>query len=380
MQIFTKPEITRCWFARVFVLFKSLDGLLNRVHFSGKISNSVIGFLESKGEDIAPLYEASPVPLELLQDSSYWITAQDMESFLEVATKLPMVNLQRESQESLLIQVGHSVASLRAWGVLDSVLRMMPRPQEIFNQPERFLSYFISPEPPVENILRSENSISFDLPLLAEQYPLVTAYLKAAFEALPVYVGQPLATCEWQGIQLKMNWVTSQSSIFEKDPGHSVSPNLLQSVVDELQKHQRELEEKNRELQVKNEELHNAFRELKDRVRNKAPLLMEESNPLIDMNFTQTSSTTPNVAGHLIGQNLGRLHDYMVRAQQLITLLAAQGKMNPTVKEAMRRTDWDFVKAQYPRAIAESVESLRRLQAQVNQTKASEKSQLTLNQ
>jgi hypothetical protein len=83
-----------------------------------------------------------------------------------------------------LIDAGHSTPKKKVWGVLDSVLRMMPRPQEIFQQPEKFLGYFISPEPPVENIVRTENGISFDIPLPAEQYPLVTTYLKSAFEAL----------------------------------------------------------------------------------------------------------------------------------------------------------------------------------------------------
>ena len=73
--------------------------------------------------------------------------------------------------------------------------------------------------------------------------------------------------------------------------------------------------------------------------------------------------------GHVIGQNLSRLHDYMVRAQQLITMLQAQGKSTPAVKEAMRRVDWDFVKEQYPRTVRESLEVLRKLQTEIHRPK-----------
>lgn len=328
------------------------------MHFSCKISNSILTYLEDQGEDLSGLYEQqTPLPLELMRDPSYWMSAPDMESFLESLLRMPL----KSSDSNLLQKVGHEGPEIRAWGVLDSVLRMMPRPQEIFNQPERFLSHFISPEPPVENLRRDESSISFDLPLPAEQYPHVTTYLKAAFESLPVYVGQTLATCEWTGIHLELHWSESQKSIFEIDPGHQISPQLMQSVIDELQKHQRELEERNCELQKKNEELLQAHMDLQAHLREKAPSLLPQIGPLSNLDF---ESQGP---GYVIGQNTARLHDYMVRAQQLVTMLAAQGKMTPGVKEAMRRVDWEHVKTQYPKTISDIMDSLRGLQSQLIQ-------------
>ncbi|MBO9668061.1 MAG: hypothetical protein J7501_14770, partial [Bdellovibrio sp.] len=53
--------------------------------------------------------------------------------------------------------------------------------------------------------------------------------------------------------------------------------------------------------------------------------------------------------------------DYMVRAQQLITMLAAQGKATPAVKEAMRRVDWEFVKTEYPRTVFKSMELVKKI-------------------
>ncbi len=286
-----------------------------------------------------------------------------MENFLQVASRLSYT----KADQNILQAAGHAGPKNHAWGVLDSVLKMMPQPQAVFQQPERFLSYFISPEPPVENIQRSENKISFDLPLPAEQYPNVTAYLKAAFESLPTYVGQEQAVCEWTHIHLSVSWNAKQVSIFNADPGHQVSPELLQKVVEELQKHARELEEKNRDLVQKNDELERSRRTHEIKVKPQGELPQEVA--LSDLSFHQAEP------GYVIAQNLARLHDYMVRAQQLVTVLSSlstNGKVPPAVKEVMRRVDWDFVKHQYPRTISESVEHLRRLQSQMETRKTKE--------
>lgn len=326
------------------------------MHFSCKISNAILNILEDQNEDLTPLYEQTHLPVELLRDSSYWVSAPDMESFLEMVLRLP---LKRDG--NVLQRAGHEGPSLRAWGVLDSVLRMMPRPQEIFNQPEQFLSYFISPKPPIENLRRDQTSISFDLPLPAEQYPLVTTYLKAAFESLPVYVGQPPAICEWTGISIKLNWSTQQNSIFKENVGHQVSPALFQSLIEDLQRTQRERED----LQKYVGDLEDKIRNFeKQKVKEKAqaqadagqkPSLISTEETLPQLNF---DSETP---AYNLNQNLARMHDYMVRAQQLITMLAAQNKMTPAVKEAMRRVDWEHVKTQYPRTVFESMELVKKM-------------------
>lgn len=324
--------------------------------FSCKITNSVLTFLEDQGEDLTPLYEISPIPLELLRDPSYWLSAPSMESFLETISQLPLNSLGTDFLKS----IGHQAPQILAWGVLDSVLRMMPRPQEIFNQPARFLSYFISPEPPIENLVRDENSVSFDLPLPAEQYPLVSCYLKSAFESLPVYVGSELAVCRWNDIHLDVHWQANQSALFEKDHRTQISPSLVQNIVDELQKSQKELEEKNRELMKRNEELLQIQRETSapgKMGRALTPAQLFESMQLDNPTWPQGPLCD-------VSQNLARLHDYMVRAQQLITLLLSQSKPTAGVKDVLKKIDWDYVKAQYPRTISESVEALRAFQNQ----------------
>lgn len=319
------------------------------MHFSGKISNAILCELERRGEDVSPLYDLSPIDLDILQDCSAWIAAPTMELFLEKLSHF------RGSKEDLITSAGHEGYRLRPWGVLDSVLRMMPKPQDIFQQPERFLSYFISPEPPIENLTRTETKIEFDLPLLAEQYPLVTCYLKAAFEGLPRYVGQNLASCQWRDIHLKIEWPQVSVETFELTEDRRISPQLLQSVVEELQKNQKELEEKNRELQEKNHELLEMQKGLGH------PISAEQSRDQLEgyLSHLQFEKDIPEARTQLVAQNLARLHDYMVRAQQLITILTTESKNPQRVKQLTKKLDWDFVKAQYPRTIAESVEVLR---------------------
>ncbi len=286
--------------------------------------------------------------MELLQDSSAWIIAPDLEDFLEsvlrMSWKLPA--------DQILKEAGHAGPKTRAWGVLDSVLRMMPRPQEIFQQPQTFLSYFIAPAPPVENIERNETEISLDLPLPAEQYPLVTSYLKAAFESLPLYVGQGLATCTWTGIRLRICWPEQQETMFEIGEGHQINPELLRQMVANQQSIQRELEDKNRDLKLKDEEISMLRQDLEQFQKYGARVV---ANTVNDWNDSQV--------GYGISQNLARLHDYMVRAQQLITLLTAFSKSEPSVRGILKRLDWEQVKQLYPRAISESFEELRSIRA-----------------
>ena len=329
------------------------------MHFSCKISNAVINILEEQGEDLSSLYEQSHTPMELLRDSSYWISAPDMEQFLDTVLKLPL-----KKEDSILTRAGHEGPQLRAWGVLDSVLRMMPHPQEIFNQPEQFLSYFMSPKPPIENLRRDKTSIAFDLPLPAEQYPLVTTYLKAAFESLPIYVGQPAAVCNWEGISIKLNWSVHQDSIFSENVGHQVSPALFKSLIEDLQRTQREREDLQKYVSDLEEKVVSIEKQNKKLQASAEVSAVPDAQPKSSLFQHETSlshltfdSESPS---YVLNQNLARLHDYMVRAQQLITMLVAQDKNTPAVKAAMKRVDWEYVKTQYPRTVFESMDIVKK--------------------
>lgn len=322
--------------------------------FSCKISSAILTFLDREGEDVQALLDASHLPEEFLRDPSFWIKASEMEDFLQVVTQMSRFEIQ------ILSKVGHSGPELKSWGVLDSVLKMMPRPHEIFNQPQRFLSYFISPEPPLENIRNSESGIQLDLPVSSEMFPLVTTYLRHAFEALPLYIGQDMATCEWNDIHLKIKWADAQKTIFSEDPGRQISPELLRSIVASLEKYQRELEAKNRELQDKNEQLQRAQEETRRQVR-----MSRNSLPEMQPLFEQTVShfeAIENTSAQILKSNFSKLADYMVRAQQLVTLLVGQDRLKPSIKEAMRRTDWETIKIQFPQTVKQSLDILKQTQ------------------
>lgn len=293
--------------------------------------------------DLSVYFSEADLPWELLRDSSRWMRAPDMEAFLE---RLSL-------KEEQLIKAGHRTPKSRCWGVLDSVLRMMPNPEEIFLQPEKFLSYFVSPEPPIENLERLSNGLSFDIPLPAEQYPIITTYLKAAFESLPIYVGKSPAQCVWKDIHFKIEWSDQQQSILNEEDERTISPQLMREVI----RHSRELEEKNRELQRRNEELTDLA--AKGNLISVQPQVNAED-------FSQFEFMKQPV--HHVAQNLSRLHDYMVRAHQLVVLLTAGQKQTPGIREAFHRVDWEIVKEQYPKIIFDSIETLKKLNKPENQS------------
>jgi hypothetical protein len=306
------------------------------VLLSCKITNTVLTYLEREGEETTSLLQSCPFPEEFLRDPSYWMKAQEMEHFLSQVSRLQL----HKNQENILQKIGHATADTRSWGVLDSVLRMMPSPQEVFAQPSRFLSYFISPEPPVDNLVRGESSLAFDLPVPADQFPFVTSYLKASFEALPLFIGKPMVHCQWNGMRLHFDWEVRQSDIFaEKDPGHHISPELLRSIVMQLEQHQHELQKKNAELENRNQQLENQLRETRALERS-TPKAVAKNDLLGDQ------------SAELLRMQISRLGDYMVRSQQLITLLIGQNRLQPSVKEAMKRVDWEYVKEQFPLTMA----------------------------
>lgn len=280
------------------------------------------------------------VPFEILSDPNCWVSAQEMEEFLSQISSL--------SQTSMEV-VGHKTPELHAWGILDSVLKMMPRPQEMWVQPERFLGYFISPQPPIAQVQRTESTLEFDIPIPTDQFPLVTTYLRAAFESLPLYIGPESAQVTWQGIRVKMDWSTQQNSMFslDQDPGYQISPDLLRSVVVNLEKTSRELEEKNFRLEQRNAELLRAQSELEKQLKSKLHL----TEQIVSEATTQKFSALEISSAEGLRQEMGRLNDYMTRALQLIQILSFSEKQNTPAKEALRRMDWEKVPGQFQQTV-----------------------------
>lgn len=315
------------------------------MNLSCKLTHTVLLELEVRGEDITPLLLSVGLPEEILRDPSCWMHANEMESFLDFVHRH---NWQTQ-EENFLQKIARSAPRHRSWGLLDSVLRMMPRPQEIWAQPSRLLSHFISPEPPLEKIIREEAGTSFEVPISSEQFPCTTEFLKSSFEVLPVFIGRTEAVCTWTGTRVQVQWESKQNSMLESfEQDRQLSPDLLREIVGSLEKNQSELQKKNAELQARNEQLLKVTQELEAKVREANVLELTVQSPLKSYDFIEASSA------EILRQNFAKLTDYWVRSQQLITLLIGQDRMNPAVKEAMRRVDWDRVKTQFHKTAEES--------------------------
>lgn len=316
--------------------------------FSGKITNSFLVYLDRHGVDSEKLFELTDLPTEFLREPSCWIPAQDVEKFVS--------SMDREFggifQDNLPKLVGHECHELRSWGVLDSVIKMMQKPQDLFLQPHRFLSYFVSPAPPVGNVTREEEAISFDLPISNQEFPFVTEFLRSALEVLPCYLGRTQAQVMWQQTRIKISWSESQNGMLkDEDLSPNYKPELVQNLMQALEESQRQIED------LRNQLSHSGDGE------KAVPI------PSTDTEFVQGMRTyLTRARGHMM-----RLSDYLVRSQQLVTLLVGQDRVNRQVQEAMKRVDWDYVKTQSSQVAQETADLLTQFESDLNQRLRPEK-------
>lgn len=310
---------------------------------SAKISNSFFQYLESHNSTALEFIESEiEVPEEFLRNPSSWLEAGRMEAFLHLVVR---------HAGDQVVEVGHSSPSLRAWGVLDGVLRMMSNPQDLYMQPERILSYFVSPAPSIRNIRRDRDLISFEMPFSRAQFPIASQFLIAALESLPLYMGRPQAQIKWVDRYVEVCWSENQTELFgQEGTGQQYSPEFLQSLVVSLEKGQKELEERNRELVQKNNQLAMVQKELRHKVEKTGVADLDQ----LALNLeNQVNNPLSMASSHLL-----RLSDYLARTQQLVTILLGQDRMNPQVREAMKRMDWAYITAEYPRIVAEANQQL----------------------
>jgi hypothetical protein len=309
------------------------------VYLSGKVTHSVYHFIIRNTSDIEGLYELTEIPTQLLKDPTSWINARDVETFLEaVDKKYSFLSPERP----LMTTIGHSCSDLRAWGALDSVLKMMQDPQDVFGHPQRFLSYFISPAPPIANVKRGSDSVGFDLPLSPEESPFFTEFLVASFEGMPQYSGKQLAQVTWENTRIEINWSAAQEALFSASSSQvNIKPELIRSLIQYLEEAQTQIEEKKRELLAKDQQIER---------------LMQSQ-----LAATRGMSDEQQVVLENVRSQFYRLFDYMGRASQLVTLLVRQDRKDRQVQEAMKRVDWDAITHQLPEIkmqILDQVENL----------------------
>ena len=218
--------------------------------FSGKITNSFLVYLDRHGVDSEKVFELTDLPTEFLRDPTCWIPAQDVEKFV---TRIDL-EFGGIFHDSLAKLVGHECHEARAWGVLDSVIKMMSKPQDLYLQPHRFLSYFVSPAPPVGDVLRAQESISFELPISNQEFPYVCEFLRSALEVLPCYLGRSAAHVEWQQTRIKIAWSESQNELLKgEDLNPNYKPELVQNLMQALEESQRQIEDLRNQLSANSE-------------------------------------------------------------------------------------------------------------------------------
>ncbi len=242
---------------------------------SGKITHSFYCFLRTRGFDVSRLYELTSLEMEFLKDPSQWMDLNQVESLLK---KLNHEYSSHFVDQDFLVIVGHSCFELRAWGELDSVLKMK-KSKSMFSNLPVFLSYFISNDFSFVNERDEKGFLGFKCNLSSEEYPFVTEYLRAVLEALPVYANKPRAEAKWirNYVQIKWEMENPQVSLFPGPSSINIKPELLSDLKRFLEKVEKELYYQRQQIQEKNKQIRN----LKDQLLMQRVALPEESSFLI---------------------------------------------------------------------------------------------------
>ncbi|MCB0414099.1 MAG: hypothetical protein KDD50_07185 [Bdellovibrionales bacterium] len=308
--------------------------------------------MDQQGIATSELYELTDLPMEFIRDPNSWLECHKTERFLDFVESLVESHF---PDTDVISKVGRQSYKLRSWGVLDSVLRMMQKPQDIYLQPHRLLSYFVSPDPPVGEVRSTDSSVSFHFSIDENEYPLTIKYLKAVLESLPKYVGKDYSHVQWQNSTITIDWADEQQPLLqEADLGTAVSPDLLHSLMEALDDSQKQLQKKNEELLFKDEQLEKLNQSFKN--------LMVHSNVLLDGSEESLEIKKPIAE---VRSEFMRLNDYLSRAQQLITLLVGQGRKDAQVRSAMKRVGWDDVVCRIPKTVQNGLDELDNLEGHI---------------
>jgi hypothetical protein len=319
------------------------------VLISSKVSNSILILFQSEGLSLDDLISAVELSPDVLMDPTAWVDAEKMERFLTLAE----ADYRRQNhEESLIEKVGHSSRDLYAWGVLNGVLKMMERPEEVLFQPDRFLAHFISPVPSVSVFSKIEDGVRFDLDADVYAFPTIQLYMKAMLESLPTFSGGPLSSCTWERSTIEIRTAGVQHDLsIEMDESRQMNPQLMQELIHSVEQGQRELQNKSKKIL----ELETQIASHKSQIHR---LLKKESSvpkgSVIDEEVLRDEVKA-------LQFQISKMGDYFARAYQLIILLVAQDRKSNQVQEAMRRVDWEFVVKEFPGLVKEATGRIRTL-------------------
>ncbi len=332
------------------LFYQSFDSKTGTMEISCKISHSVILFVERQGTELDVFFENFETPMEVLKDPSCWISLQKMEDFLSKMKNF----LKLQKAESHFRKIGQNNFELQAWGVLDSVLKMLESPEEIFSQPDRFLSYFLSPHPLLETEIQEKNKVRFRLKHKLET-PLVLSYLLGTLEGLPNYMGmEPVKISQMDEACFEILWSDRQQkqSLFDEqeEKRHQFHPEIVKSVIQNLQEGGGQSSLATRDQRL----IHRAFEKMVAiEVKKKMALWIEKQKDFDQSLFK-------------IKDDFYKMYDYFTRAQQIITLISPSAR-KASVREAMRRVDWDHVQKHFPEMVESACNSILSVQKSFHQ-------------
>lgn len=272
------------------------------VDLSAKITKSVCLYLEAQGAVVGDFLERANLPSHVALDAERWISAEDVECFLDI--------INQELGDFYPREVALAAPEVRGWGLLDQVLRILESSSEIYQNPKQFLSYFIRPDVHLDWLDKKEKSSSFEINLSTDAYPLVTDYLAGALEAVAKFSGGD-SQVSWIGTTVSLDWSKKQESIFAEKEPLNYKPEVYKEAVAIIHKQQKEL---------------------------------------VDMKLHAVGEDSFVNAKEIIN-DLSTLEDYFLRSRQLVSLLKAESGNKKWFKEAMKRLNWDELQGLYSKKV-----------------------------
>lgn len=331
--------------------------------FSSKVTHSILKFLESQGLDSEKLCSLTNTPEEFLKDPSSWQPAKNIELFLAKSESLFKDTVKKQSDHSLIQYLGHQCVKLQSWGVLDGVLKMIQHPQQFYKEPANFLSYFISPTPPItqlqittaetQNTEPSSFSLSFCLDFNTHDFPYFVSYLTAVLEALPTYLNHSLAHVSWKDKKINIVWKDQQTSFFQHQTTKPIHLTSSQKTTP-IEKSQKQFT-KRQNLMLKDQPKQLHLSQNDPHTKNQQERL-EKLDTWEKLTHQLAQDINPYILKSL--NNTQKLKDYFVRARQILTILISQEKHQSYIKDSMKKMNWDFVCQEFSSLTQDSMQDL----------------------
>ena len=225
---------------------------------SGRVTNSFYCFLNQKHFDTSRFYELSSLEMSFIKDPYTWMDASAVENFLK---KISEEFNPHFVEEDLIQSVGHSALELKAWGDLDSALKLNPI-FNIYEKIEDIMQWFVVPFS-IKNFQNINNQITFEANLSTKEYPYLISYLKSVLEVLPRFNAEDSTSVLWENNQVQVSYTPyGQLSFFtEKDP--KLSPDLLRKIKNSVLSLEKEYLKQRRVLAEKSQAIQ-SFQDQKD--------------------------------------------------------------------------------------------------------------------